>query len=425
MVDFPRIPGSRPYTGPTQNNTRGAEASAQPAAAPQAEAQQAENKGFLGAIGSFFQKAASTIEAWFEPVDQRVEDANFRSSSAAATSASSSSEQAQPPGLKASYDEVASYVKANRNVDYFEIERGNVNRNLSNYLTQFKAQIDANPELRQKLSQSPLGQELLASLDRIAQGGIGTNDILALQKFAVASGANIGYEGNPTGIDGQFGPKTLAGLQESFEKLLANPSTAVDTLNQGAETATRGVEALRQAQDGEIDTYTPGQSTALPDTNEAQPTGPRPVATDFGNSLVASARNVDRSMNNSGKCLKGVRLALEGAGVLLRDPRTGGNLNSAYQAADVLATQHRDRFTEMRPVSRADLRNLPPGAIVVWDRNPNPSLRAANPNNGYTHGHIEIIGENGTAYSDGRQSWGITMNNNGRYGEPRVFLPNS
>ena len=163
----------------------------------------------------------------------------------------------------------------------------------------------------------------------------------------------------------------------------------------------------------------------LPDTDPAQPTGPRPTATDFGNSLVASARNVDRSMDNSGKCLKGVRLSLEGVGVQLRDPRTGGNLNSAYMAADVLANQHRDRFTEMNPASRSDLRNLPPGAIVVWDRNPDPNLRAQNPSNGYSHGHIEVIGENGQAYSDGRQSWGVTMNNNGRYGDFRVFLPNS
>lgn len=435
MVDLNRATGARPYTGtlPTQNTPTAASvrpAGSRPLNLPTetppgtSNTANSESTGFFGRISSFFQKAGSTLESWFEPVAQQVENANFRASETQANSQAQTS-NGQMPALNASYSEVAGFAQANQNIGYFELERGNVNQKLSQYLTQFKTQIDSNPQLREQLSQTPLGQELLASLDRVAQGKMGTDDVLALQKFAVASGINIGYEGNSTGIDGQFGPQTLAGVQQAFEKLMQDPAAGVQAIAAGAELANQGIEDLRRAQDGEIDRYDPNRSEALPDTDAAQPTGPRPTATDFGNSLVASARNVDRSMDNSGKCLKGVRLSLEGAGVQLRDPRTGGNLNSAYQAADVLANQHSDRFTEMKPASRSDLRNLPPGAIVVWDRNPNPSLRAANPSNGYSHGHIEVIGEGGQAYSDGRQSWGVTMNNNGRYGGFRVFLPNS
>ncbi len=421
MVNVNRT-GHTPYTGQLsgQNSptARTVTTGAAPAASP---ASSSESTGFFGKISSFFQKAADTIEAWFEPVDPQVTDANFQANGTQATPQAQSN-TSQMPGTSANYNELSSFVQANPNVGYFELERGNVNQKLSQYLNQFKTQIDANPALREQLSQSPLGQELLASLDRIAQGKMGTDDVLALQKFAVASGANLGYEGNTTGIDGQFGPKTLDGVQKAFEKLLRDPAGSVQDLESGAALANQGVEDLRQAQDGTIDRYVPGESEALPDSD---PNRPRPVATDFGNSLVASARNVDSEMDNSGKCLRGVRLALEGVGVELRDPRTGNNLNSAYQAADVLANHHQDRFTEMSPVSRGDLRSLPPGAIVVWDRNPDPNLRAQNPSNGFSHGHIEIIGENGQAYSDGRQNWGVTMNNNGRYGGFRVFLPNS
>lgn len=441
MVNLNRANGSTPYTGPlpTQNSPTAATVRPagsrplNPGTAPAGNTN-AESTGFFGRIGSFFQKAGSTLESWFEPVAQQVQNANFRANGgtgeANATNETQSTPQTQTsngemPDLNASYNDVAGFTQANQNIGYLELERGNVNQKLSQYLTQFKTQIDNNPELREKLAQTPLGQELLASLDRVSQGQMGTDDVLALQKFAVASGINIGYDGNNTGIDGQFGPKTLAGVQQAFSQLLQDPAAGVEALAAGADMANRGVEDLRRAQDGEIDRYDPNRSAALPDTDPAQPTGPRPTATDFGNRLVASARNVDRTMDNSGKCLRGVRLSLEGAGVQLRDPRTGGNLTSAYEAAKVLADHHKDSFTEMNPANRSDLRNLPPGAIVVWDRNPDPGLRAANPSNGYSHGHIEVIGEGGQAYSDGRQSWGVTMNNNGRYGDFRVFLPNS
>ena len=67
------------------------------------------------------------------------------------------------------------------------------------------------------------------------------------------------------------------------------------------------------------------------------------------------------------------------------------------------------------------LRNLPPGAVVVWGRNESASQRAANPNNGYSHGHISVAMGGGQEYSDRFRSQ-IT-NNDGRYSSVTVFYP--
>lgn len=352
----------------------------------------------------------------FDPVSSP-----FQASAATAVRAPG---QQTPPNVRASYNELAVYAKANQNLNYFEIERGNVNRNLSRFLQQYQDQLSQNPELRNKLAQSEVGQQLLATLDRLSQNGkIGTQDVLNLQQFIVASGINIGTDASPHGIDGLYGPKTHAGLQQAFDALLANPDTAIAGLEAGLERATTGMETLRRAQNGEIDLYDPTRSEGLPDSDEVNPTGPPPDTTDLGRRIWESAQQTARQRSPRGLCMQGVRQTLDRIGINIRD-QNGNNLRSAYMAADALATRYQDQFTEMHPVSRSQLRSLPPGAIVVWDRNPDPSRRAANPSNGYSHGHIEIIGPNGQAVSDGRQPWGITMNNNGRYGGFRVFLPN-
>lgn len=84
-------------------------------------------------------------------------------------------------------------------------------------------------------------------------------------------------------------------------------------------------------------------------------------------------------------CFRGVKHHLRNIGVNLQ----GG---SAHQAADQLANN--PRFREIR-VSRAQLRSLPAGAIVVWGQNPN---RRATP--GDIHGHISISLGNGREASD-------------------------
>jgi len=434
MVDFPRLPqGSRPYSAassgqqPQAASSNNPTATNNPAAAPPAETQ---SSGFFSGLTSIFKKVASALEAAFDPVDQRV--ANFQAGNAGQTGAAAATQASGAvdstpglPDLKTDYHQLATHVKANQNLGYFEIERGNVNRNLSQFLSQYKQEIDNNPDLRAQLAQSEAGKTLLDALDRISQGQMGTQDVLALQKFIVASNIDIGSDNNPTGIDGLYGPKTHAGLQQAFEALLQDPAGKIATLDAGLERANQGIESLRVAQNGEIDLYDPSRSEALPDSDPVNPTGPPPSATDLGRRIWGSAQQTASQRTNRGLCMQGVRQTLDRIGIHIRD-RNGNNLPSAYLAADALATRHQDQFSEVQ-VSRAQLRSLPPGAIVVWDRNPSAALRnrPENRSNGISHGHIEIIGPNGRAVSDGQQNWGVTMNNNGRYGGFRVFVPNS
>lgn len=121
----------------------------------------------------------------------------------------------------------------------------------------------------------------------------------------------------------------------------------------------------------------------------------------FGNALARNASNVCQQMHpSSGRCFRGVKNALRPMGVNLE----GG---SAYMAADQLANN--PRFREIQ-VPRDQLRQLPPGAVVVWNRN----NQAGKP-----HGHISISLGNGMEASDKLRRQ-IT-NYPSSY---RVFIPN-
>lgn len=119
----------------------------------------------------------------------------------------------------------------------------------------------------------------------------------------------------------------------------------------------------------------------------------------LGNSIARAGACSAGQMRSVGRCYRGVKNALRQVGVNLQ----GG---SAYQAADQLANN--PRFREVR-MGRAELRNLPPGAVVVWNRN----LAAGKP-----HGHISIALGGGRESSDHVQRQ-IT----GYPSSFRVFLP--
>ena len=121
-------------------------------------------------------------------------------------------------------------------------------------------------------------------------------------------------------------------------------------------------------------------------------------ATPTGQRLLQSIRNCPTPAS-PGYCYRGVKQHMRQVGVNL----TGG---SAYQAADQLA-QRPDRFREVT-VSRAQLKQLPPGAVVVWNRSP-----------GKPHGHISI------ATGDGREASDRIRNQmTNRQASYRVFIPN-
>lgn len=120
-----------------------------------------------------------------------------------------------------------------------------------------------------------------------------------------------------------------------------------------------------------------------------------------GQQLAQAAASLYGNARPNGWCYRGVSDAMQEAfGFCYRGA-------SAYMAADKLAA-HPEQFTEYKGLSAADLKNLPAGAIVVWDKGA-----------GHPHGHISIATGDGQEISDGRQRQTT------RYGTSfRVFMPN-
>jgi hypothetical protein len=126
-----------------------------------------------------------------------------------------------------------------------------------------------------------------------------------------------------------------------------------------------------------------------------------------GKSLAEDARrNISGGV---GKCYKFVANAI--------DSRVGRFLTGdyAYQAASQLAKS--PHFKEVK-VSGSDLKKLPAGAVVVWDRAPNRADR--NRGDGWTAGHISIADGKGNEISD---HVAPQMTSHYAGGKARVFLP--
>lgn len=113
--------------------------------------------------------------------------------------------------------------------------------------------------------------------------------------------------------------------------------------------------------------------------------------------------------NSLGLCYTGVGISLEKVGVRV----TG---LSAYMAASQL--ERNPRFREVK-VQASQLPKLPAGAVVVWERSGNPSLRRQG--GGFTHGHISISDGKGREMSDYIDTQRTSYYASNRF---RVFLPN-
>lgn len=153
-------------------------------------------------------------------------------------------------------------------------------------------------------------------------------------------------------------------------------------------------------------------NSGSPISNFQSPQAFQTSSTAYSSQLPASSSDMGARLASSigsrpvppncrpGYCYRGVKHHLRQVGVNL----TGG---SAYMAADQLAQD--GRFREVQ-VSRQQLRSLPAGAIVVWDRNPGAGKR---------HGHISI------ATGDGREASDRIRNQSVNYpSRHRVFIPN-
>lgn len=120
--------------------------------------------------------------------------------------------------------------------------------------------------------------------------------------------------------------------------------------------------------------------------------------TAWGRALAADARA--NATGSGGWCLKYTGQALARAGVKVSGA-------SAYMAGDQMARS--DKFHEVQGLRANQLPELPPGAVVVWDRSP-----------GHPHGHISI------SLGDGREASDVIRKQATKVGTGsfRVFLPN-
>lgn len=113
---------------------------------------------------------------------------------------------------------------------------------------------------------------------------------------------------------------------------------------------------------------------------------------ELGNAFANIANRNARSTGTIGWCLRGVRRALEKAELHL-----GGSMGaSAYQSLNSLSNNR--NFKQVQ-VSRNELKSLPAGCIIIWDRNSRNR-----------HGHIAVTLGNGKEASDHVQNLITTIN---------------
>lgn len=105
---------------------------------------------------------------------------------------------------------------------------------------------------------------------------------------------------------------------------------------------------------------------------------------EVGNTLAQIANDNARETSTFGWCLKGVRTAMEKAGV--SNGGAGSLGGAACDAPDKLAEN--SNFRQVN-VSREDLINLPAGCVIIWDKG-----------EGHEYGHITTTLGNGQSASD-------------------------
>ncbi|MBS2036959.1 CHAP domain-containing protein [bacterium] len=96
---------------------------------------------------------------------------------------------------------------------------------------------------------------------------------------------------------------------------------------------------------------------------------------DFGKKLAAQAEKTANQINTPGLCLKGVNDAMQAMGLPVHREA------AAWMAVDDF--QKNPHFKEVK-VSKDQLKSLPPGAVVIWDKGA-----------GLPYGHISVALGNG------------------------------
>lgn len=185
------------------------------------------------------------------------------------------------------------------------------------------------------------------------------------------------------------------------EKAVENYNQTVETVNTSLKQRSEQAKLISQMESSSVDPMPFGNAANIPNVNagDYEKYG---YNAERGKQFAAAALQTTQQMAGSrGYCYRGVIRSLAKMGI------TGLTGGSAYMAADQLAK--RSDFTEVK-VSKADLKNLPAGAVVVWNRTAD---------NSKPHGHISI------SLGDGREASDHLTNQYQSCGDGtfRVFLP--
>lgn len=203
--------------------------------------------------------------------------------------------------------------------------------------------------------------------------------------------------GGNLAVDGKFGKDTQAALEKFQRSNQLDPDGKAGDKTREALMGQAGAprQPTQAGSNGETPNAAPAAKVAGPAKVDGQP------KSGFGEKLARDARRIAESgVAGSGRnCKRGVRMAFEKNGMGLSGV-------SAYMAADQLAKNK--NFSEAKGLSRQDLKELPPGATVVWNRG-----------KGRPHGHISI------AQGNGREASDVMRNQIVNYPTSyRVFMPN-
>lgn len=183
-----------------------------------------------------------------------------------------------------------------------------------------------------------------------------------------------------------------------FDAFRTNPSSVNPTLAKGINGIINNISGKVQQGDLQDDGKLNGSFMPEYKLNDGNYTGDLNYNEQKGYQITLAAQDTVNEMNSTGWCARGVRIALEKAGI------NGIGAASAYQVADKIAVNQ--NFNEVS-VSRDQLDDLPAGTVVVWDKSP-----------GHEHGHISIADGNGNELSDHKQKQ--IQNRNAGF---RVFVP--
>lgn len=226
-------------------------------------------------------------------------------------------------------------------------------------------------------------------------GGSGLNDTVSLSPEAMQQTTLL--SGGTPAMNGGF----LGGMMQSFclmtlfMKLMELIQKLMGGANSGDMKAFGGAAAAPFTNAGYASPATGSTSGGSGSSSASSVDVSSLNGTDFGREIARDA--LAHANNEKGLCLKNVGAILRSHGIEC------GPAPSAYMVADQMADNK--EYKEVN-VSASELKNLPAGSVVVWDRS------GSNP-----HGHISI------SLGDGREFSGPIRNQMNLGTSFRVFIP--